>query len=333
MTKKIAINGFGRIGRMAFRIIENNPELEVVGINDLTDPGMLAHLLQYDSVHGKFDGSVEVVDNQLLVNGRTIHTTAERNPGDLPWQQLEVDVVLDCTGDFRDRNKASAHLDAGAKSVIISAPGKGGVDHTIVMGVNDETLDTSKHTIVSNGSCTTNCLAPVVKVVDDNFGVERGVMTTIHSYTNDQRILDLPHSDKRRARAAAMSMIPTSTGAAKAIALVLPHLEGKLDGMAVRVPTPNVSLVDMVLETRDAVTAEAVNGALKAAADGPMKGILGFETLPLVSTDYIGNPHSSIVDAENTKVLGSHMVKILSWYDNEWGFSNRMVDLAARMVD
>lgn len=333
MTKKIAINGFGRIGRMAFRIIENNPELEVVGINDLTDPGMLAHLLQYDSVHGKFDGSVEVVDNQLLVNGRTIHTTAERNPGDLPWQQLEVDVVLECTGVFRDRNKASAHLDAGAKSVIISAPGKGGVDHTIVMGVNDETLDTSKHTIVSNGSCTTNCLAPVVKVVDDNFGVERGVMTTIHSYTNDQRILDLPHSDKRRARAAAMSMIPTSTGAAKAIALVLPHLEGKLDGMAVRVPTPNVSLVDMVLETRDAVTAEAVNGALKAAADGPMKGILGFETLPLVSTDYIGNPHSSIVDAENTKVLGSHMVKILSWYDNEWGFSNRMVDLAARMVD
>ena len=332
MTKKIAINGFGRIGRMAFRIIEDNPELEVVGINDLTDPGMLAHLLQYDSVHGKFNGTVEVVDNQLLVNGRRIHTTAERNPAALPWTQLEVDLVLECTGVFRDRKSASAHLEAGAKSVIISAPGKDGVDHTIVMGVNDDTLDTSKHQIVSNGSCTTNCLAPVVKVVDDNFGVERGVMTTIHSYTNDQRILDLPHSDKRRARAAAMSMIPTSTGAAKAIALVLPHLEGKLDGMAVRVPTPNVSLVDMVLETRADVTAESVNAALKAAAEGPMKGVLGFETLPLVSTDYIGNPHSSIVDAENTKVLGTKMVKILSWYDNEWGFSNRMVDLAQRMV-
>ena len=225
---------------------------------------------------------------------------------------------------FRDRKSASAHLEAGAKSVIISAPGKDGVDHTIVMGVNDDTLDTSKHQIVSNGSCTTNCLAPVVKVVDDNFGVERGVMTTIHSYTNDQRILDLPHSDKRRARAAAMSMIPTSTGAAKAIALVLPHLEGKLDGMAVRVPTPNVSLVDMVLETRNDITAEAVNAALKS--------VLAFETLPLVSTDYIGNPHSSIVDAENTKVMGTRMVKILSWYDNEWGFSNRMVDLARRMV-
>lgn len=332
MTKKIAINGFGRIGRMAFRIIENDPTLEVVGINDLTDPGMLAHLLQYDSVHGKFDGTVEVNDNQLLVNGRRIHTTAERNPAALPWKQLEVDLVLECTGVFRDRDSAGAHLDAGAKSVIISAPGKSGVDHTIVMGVNDDTLDRSKHTIVSNGSCTTNCLAPVVKVVDDNFGVERGVMTTIHSYTNDQRILDLPHSDKRRARAAAMSMIPTSTGAAKAISLVLPHLEGKLDGMAVRVPTPNVSLVDMVLETREAVTAEGVNAALAAAAEGPMKGILGFETLPLVSTDYIGNPHSSIVDAENTKVMGSHMVKILSWYDNEWGFSNRMVDLARLMI-
>ena len=332
MTKKIAINGFGRIGRMAFRIIENDPTLEVVGINDLTDPGMLAHLLQYDSVHGKFDGTVEVNDNQLLVNGRRIHTTAERNPAALPWKQLEVDLVLECTGVFRDRDSAGAHLDAGAKSVIISAPGKAGVDHTIVMGVNDDTLDRSKHTIVSNGSCTTNCLAPVVKVLDDNFGVERGVMTTIHSYTNDQRILDLPHSDKRRARAAAMSMIPTSTGAAKAIALVLPHLKGKLDGMAVRVPTPNVSLVDMVLETREAITAESVNAALATAADGPMKGILGFETLPLVSTDYIGNPHSSIVDAENTKVMGSHMVKILSWYDNEWGFSNRMVDLARLMI-
>ena len=331
MTKKIAINGFGRIGRMAFRIIENDPELEVVGINDLTDPGMLAHLLKYDSVHGIFDGSVDVIDDQLLVNGRRIHTSAEKDPALLPWGQLEVDLVLECTGIFRNREKAGAHISAGAKKVVVSAPAKGDIDHTVVMGVNDDTLDAS-HEIVSNGSCTTNCLAPVVKVIDDNFGVERGVMTTIHSYTNDQRILDLPHSDKRRARAAAMSMIPTSTGAAKAISLVLPHLEGKFDGMAVRVPTPNVSLVDMVIETREEITAEGVNQALKAAAEGPLKGILGFETLPLVSTDYIGNPHSSVVDAENTTVMGRHMVKILSWYDNEWGFSNRMIDLAKRMI-
>jgi glyceraldehyde 3-phosphate dehydrogenase len=250
----------------------------------------------------------------------------------LPWAKLEVDVVFECTGVFRNSETAGAHITAGAKKVIVSAPASGKIDHTVVMGVNDDTLDVNTHHIVSNGSCTTNCLAPVVKVVDDAFGVERGVMTTIHSYTNDQRILDLPHSDKRRARAAAMSMIPTSTGAAKAIALVMPHLEGKLDGMAVRVPTPNVSLVDMVLETRDAVTVDAVNAALESAANGALKGILGFETLPLVSTDYIGNPHSSIVDADNTKVMGDHMVKILSWYDNEWGFSNRMVDLAKTLL-
>ena len=332
MAKKIAINGFGRIGRMAFRIIENDPSFEVVGINDLTDPSMLAHLLKYDSVHGIFEGDVSVDGDQLLVNGRRIHTTAQRDPSQLPWAKLEVDVVFECTGVFRNSEKAGAHITAGAKKVIISAPASGKIDHTVVMGVNDDTLDLNAHHIVSNGSCTTNCLAPVVKVVDDAFGVERGVMTTIHSYTNDQRILDLPHSDKRRARAAAMSMIPTSTGAAKAIALVMPHLEGKLDGMAVRVPTPNVSLVDMVLETRDAVTVEAVNNALEAAANGPLKGILGYETLPLVSTDYVGNPHSSIVDADNTKVMGDRMVKILSWYDNEWGFSNRMVDLAKSLL-
>ena len=332
MAKKVAINGFGRIGRMTFRILENDPELEVVAINDLTDPSMLAHLLEFDSVHGKFSGNVEVSDGQLHVNGRKIHTTAERDPAALPWKQLEIDLVLECTGAFLSREKSEAHLAAGANKVVISAPAKGNIDHTVVMGVNDDTIDPSKHQVVSNGSCTTNCLAPVVKVIDDTFGVERGVMTTIHSYTNDQRILDLPHKDKRRARAAAMSMIPTSTGAAKAIGLVLPHLAGKLDGMAVRVPTPNVSLVDIVLETKAEVTSEAVNAALKAAADGPMKGILGFETRPLVSTDYIGNPHSSVVDAENTKVMGSHMLKILSWYDNEWGFSNRMIDLAKRLL-
>ena len=332
MAKKVAINGFGRIGRMTFRILENDPELEVVAINDLTDPSMLAHLLEFDSVHGKFSGDVEVNDGQLHVNGRKIHTTAERDPAALPWKQLEIDLVLECTGAFLSRDKSEAHLSAGAKKVVISAPAKGNIDHTVVMGVNDDTIDPAVHQVVSNGSCTTNCLAPVVKVIDDTFGVERGVMTTIHSYTNDQRILDLPHKDKRRARAAAMSMIPTSTGAAKAIGLVLPHLAGKLDGMAVRVPTPNVSLVDIVLETKAEVTSEAVNAALKAAADGPMKGILGFETRPLVSTDYIGNPHSSVVDAENTKVMGSHMLKILSWYDNEWGFSNRMIDLAKRLL-
>ena len=332
MAKKVAINGFGRIGRMTFRILENDPELEVVAINDLTDPSMLAHLLEFDSVHGKFSGDFEVNDGQLHVNGRKIHTTAERDPAALPWKQLEIDLVLECTGAFLSRDKSEAHLSAGAKKVVISAPAKGNIDHTVVMGVNDDTIDPAVHQVVSNGSCTTNCLAPVVKVIDDTFGVERGVMTTIHSYTNDQRILDLPHKDKRRARAAAMSMIPTSTGAAKAIGLVLPHLAGKLDGMAVRVPTPNVSLVDIVLETKAEVTSEAVNAALKAAADGPMKGILGFETRPLVSTDYIGNPHSSVVDAENTKVMGSHMLKILSWYDNEWGFSNRMIDLAKRLL-
>mgnify|MGYP001261593705 CR=1 FL=1 len=332
MTHKIAINGFGRIGRMIFRILENNPGLEVVAINDLTDPDMLAHLLEFDSVHGRFDAPVTVKDGAIEVNGRTIHTSAERNPADLPWAKLGVDLVLECTGVFRNKETASAHLDAGAKKVIISAPAKGGIDHTIVMGVNDETYNPEEHHIVSNGSCTTNCLAPVVKVIDEQFGVQCGVMTTIHSYTNDQRLLDLPHSDKRRARAAAMSMIPTSTGAAKAISLVMPHLEGRLDGLAVRVPTPNVSLVDVVLTTKNTVTQASVNQALAAAADGPLKGILGFETRPLVSTDFIGSAFSSVVDAENTKVMGDNLVKVLTWYDNEWGFSCRMVDLANLML-
>jgi glyceraldehyde 3-phosphate dehydrogenase len=275
---------------------------------------------------------VQVDGSTIVVNGRRIRTTAERDPAQLAWSDVGVEVVLECTGAFRTKEKASAHLTAGARSVIISAPGTG-VDQTIVVGVNDADLDPSTHTIVSNGSCTTNCLAPVVKVLDDTFGIAHGVMTTIHSYTNDQRILDLPHKDMRRARAAAVSMIPTSTGAAKAIGLVMPHLAGKLDGMAVRVPTPNVSLVDLVATLKTDATAEAVNAALEsAAAKGPLAGILGYTTEPLVSCDYIGNPLSSVVDADNTKVMGGNTVKVLSWYDNEWGFSNRMVDLTRLML-
>jgi glyceraldehyde 3-phosphate dehydrogenase len=332
MPRRIAINGFGRIGRVIFRLIESCDDLEVVAINDLTDPDMLAHLLEWDSVHRRFDADVSVDGTSIVVNGRHIATSAERTPADLPWKELDVDLVFECTGVFRNRELAQGHLDAGASMVILSAPAKGSVDNTIVMGVNQDTLDTSTHRVVSNGSCTTNCLAPVVKVLDEAFGVEHGVITTIHSYTNDQRLLDLPHTDKRRARAAALSMVPTSTGAAKAIDLVLPHLAGRLDGIAVRVPTPNVSLVDCVFQMRDAVSVESVNAALKTAADGPLAGILGVEERPLVSTDYIGNPHSSVVDAENTKVLGDRLVKVISWYDNEWGFSSRMIDLARLML-
>ena len=332
MTRKIGINGFGRIGRQVFRILESVGDIEVVAINDLTAPSMSAHLLKYDSVHGRFDADVEVVEGGLSVNGRFIRVTAERNPSDLKWGDYGVEVVLECTGIFRSKEKVQPHLDAGAKWVVISAPGQG-VDLTVVMGVNDQLLNPSVHKIVSNGSCTTNCLAPVVKVIDDNFGVEHGLMTTIHSYTNDQSLLDLPHKDKRRARAAAMSMIPSTTGAAAAIGLVLPHLAGKLGGMAVRVPTPNVSLVDVVLTTRDACTAESVNAALKSASEGPLKGVLGYEPELLVSTDYIGDSRSSIVDADNTTVMNERTVKILSWYDNEWGFSCRMVDLTRRLLN
>ncbi len=331
MSRRIAINGFGRIGRMAYRILETDPEIEVVAINDLTDPEMLAHLLRYDSVHRHFDADVAVTDGALVVNGRTIRTTAERNPEQLGWGDLGVDLVLECTGVFRTKESASTHLKAGAGAVVISAPAKG-VDLTVVMGVNDDQLDPETHRIVSNGSCTTNCLAPLVKIIDESFGLEHGMMTTIHSYTNDQRLLDLPHKDKRRARAAAMSMIPTSTGAAVAIGLVMPHLAGKLDGISVRVPTPNVSLVDLTATTTRPATAEVLNAAFETAANGPMKGILAFETQELVSTDFIGNPHSSIVDAANTKVMGDRLVKVLSWYDNEWGFSARMVDLTRRML-
>ena len=332
MPRRVAINGFGRIGRVIFRLIEARDDLEVVAINDLTDPAMLAHLLEWDSVHRRFDADVSVDDRSIVVNGRHVATSAERDPAKLPWSDLGVELVFECTGVFRNRESAQGHLDAGAAKVILSAPARGDVDHTVVMGVNDHTLDPSVHQVVSNGSCTTNCLAPIVKVLDETFGVEQGVITTIHSYTNDQRLLDLPHSDKRRARAAALSMVPTSTGAAKAIALVLPHLAGRLDGIAVRVPTPNVSLVDLVVQTRDPVTVEDVNDALRDAAGGALAGILAVEERPLVSTDYIGNPHSSVVDAENTKVLGDRLLKVISWYDNEWGFSCRMVDLARRML-
>ena len=331
MTRKIGINGFGRIGRQVFRILESASDIEVVAINDLTAPDMSAHLLKYDSVHGRFDADVKVVDGGFSVNDRFIRVTAERNPADLNWGAYGVEVVLECTGIFRSKEKVQPHLDAGAKWVVISAPGQG-VDLTVVMGVNDNLLDPSVHKVVSNGSCTTNCLAPVVKVIDDAFGVEHGLMTTIHSYTNDQSLLDLPHKDKRRARAAAMSMIPSTTGAAAAIGLVLPHLAGKLDGMAVRVPTPNVSLVDVVLTTREACTAESVNAALKNASQEALNGVLGFEEELLVSTDYIGDSRSSIVDADNTTVMNGHSVKILSWYDNEWGFSNRMIDLTRRLL-
>ncbi len=330
MPTKIGINGFGRIGRCVARGILGNPnsDLEIVGINDLTDDATLAHLLEFDSVHGHFDADIKVEEGAMIVNGKRIATSAERDPSKLKWGELGVDVVLECTGVFRNKEKASAHIQAGAKRVIISAPGKGGVDGTFCFGINSDEFDPAKHEVISNASCTTNCLSPVAKVLNDSFGIIKGHMVTVHSYTNDQRILDLPHSDLRRARAAAMSMIPTTTGAAKAIALVLPELAGKLDGVAIRVPTPDVSLVCLTVHVEKQTTAEEVNAAMKAAADGPMKGVLGFETRPLVSNDYIGNPHSSIVDASQTQVVGGDLVEIQTWYDNEWGFSMRMIDLA-----
>ena len=328
MIRRVGINGFGRIGRMIFRILESETDLEVVAINDLTDPATLAHLLQFDSVHRQFSKQVESKGDAIIVDGRHVPTYAMRDPAQLPWADLGVELVLECTGVFRNKAAVQGHLDAGAKAVILSAPANGDVDATIVMGVNQDQLDPSKHTVVSNGSCTTNCLAPLVKVLDDHFGLSHGVVTTIHSYTNDQRLLDLPHSDLRRGRAAALSMVPTSTGAAKAIGLVLPHLAGKLDGISVRVPTPNVSLVDLVAVLKSEVTVEQVLNALRTEAQDSLAGVLAVEDRPLVSTDYIGNPHSSIVDADNVMVMAGTTVKVLSWYDNEWGFSSRMVDLA-----
>jgi glyceraldehyde 3-phosphate dehydrogenase len=330
---KIGINGFGRIGRLVFRAAENDPAVEVVAVNDLTDSKTLAHLLKYDSVHGIFGDKVEVTDDGFSVDGRFVKVLAQRDPAALPWGDLGVDLVVESTGFFTDGEKAKAHIDAGAKKVIISAPAKN-EDLTVVIGVNDGDYDRDKHNIVSNASCTTNCLAPFAKVLADSFGLKRGFMNTIHSYTNDQNILDLPHKDLRRARAAAMSIIPTSTGAAKAIGLVLPDMKGKLDGMSMRVPTPDGSVVDLVAELERDVTVDEINAAMKAAADGPMKGILQYVTDPIVSVDVVGNPHSSVYDSLQTMVMGgnSNFVKCVSWYDNEWGYSNRVKDLAKIML-
>ncbi|THB80170.1 MAG: type I glyceraldehyde-3-phosphate dehydrogenase [Desulfobacteraceae bacterium] len=328
MSIKLGINGFGRIGRIVFRAALDNPEIEVVAINDLTDTETTAHLLKYDSVHGILNREVLAKEGAIEVDGKEIKVSAQKDPADIGWGDAGVDIVAECTGFFRDRDSASKHLAGGAKKVIISAPASS-PDMTIVMGVNHDKYDPESHHIISNASCTTNCLAPVAKVLLDSFGIVSGMMTTIHAYTGDQRILDFPHKDKRRARAAALSMIPTTTGAAKAVSLVLPELEGKLNGLSVRVPTPNVSMVDFVaLTEKDGLTKEEVNQALKQAADGHLNGILGFCDLPLVSIDFNGNPLSSIVDAPSTDVINGNMVKVYAWYDNEAGYSYRMVDLA-----
>lgn len=326
MAIKVGINGFGRIGRMVFRAALNNPNVEVVAVNDLTDANMLAHLLKYDSVHGRLDQEVSVDGDYLVVGGKKVKVLAERDPAQLGWGDLGVEVVVESTGRFRKRADAAKHLDAGAKKVIISAPASD-EDITIVMGVNHDKYDPANHHIISNASCTTNSLAPLAKVLHDKFGIKRGMMTTAHSYTNDQQILDLPHADYRRARAAAENIIPTTTGAAKAVSLVLPELKGKLNGGAIRVPTPNVSLVDLVAELETDVTVEKVNTALKEAAEGELKGILGYSEEPLVSSDYMGNTNSSTIDALSTMVMESRMVKVISWYDNETGYSYRIVDL------
>jgi glyceraldehyde 3-phosphate dehydrogenase len=330
MAVRVGINGFGRIGRNVFRACQGEAGLDIVAVNDITDAETLAHLLKYDSVHGRLKGDVSHGEGSLTVNGKQIKVTAERDPGNLPWKDLAVDVVLECSGIFTARDKAAKHLSAGAKKVLISAPAKG-ADLTVCFGVNEKSYDPAKHDVVSNASCTTNCLAPLAKVLHENFGIKRGLMTTIHSYTNDQRILDLPHEDMRRARAAALSMIPTTTGAAKAVSLVLPALEGKLDGMAVRVPTPNVSLVDLTAELDKKATEKDINAAVKKAADGELKGVLQYCDEPLVSSDFNGTSFSSIFDSELTRVLDGNFIKVLSWYDNEWGFSNRMRDVALLM--
>jgi glyceraldehyde 3-phosphate dehydrogenase len=326
MPIKVGINGFGRIGRNVVRAGLNNPNIEFVAANDLTDTATLAHLMKYDSILGQLKEDVKAEGDSIHVGGKKIRIFATKDPAEIDWPSLGVQVVVESTGRFTDANDAKKHLRGSVKKVIISAPAKH-EDVTIVLGVNENTYDAKKHTIVSNASCTTNCLAPVVKVLNDTFGVDKGSMTTIHSYTNDQNVLDFPHKDLRRARAAALNMIPTSTGAAKAIGLVLPELKGKLDGYSMRVPTPDVSVVDFVAVLKKDTTAQEVNGALKAASEGPLKGILGYTTDPVVSTDMLKNPNSSIVDAELTKVLGGNLVKVVAWYDNEWGYSSRVVDL------
>jgi len=331
MTIKVGINGFGRIGRNVLRAAVNNPDFEIVAVNDLTDAKTLAHLLKYDSVHGTMNAEVKAVDGGIQVNGKVIKVLAEKDPASLPWKDMGVDIVVESTGRFTEKDKAMAHIKAGAKKVIISAPAKN-EDITIVMGVNQDKYDAANHHIISNASCTTNCLAPFAKVLHEKFGIKSGLMTTVHAYTNDQNILDLPHKDLRRARAAAMSIIPTTTGAAKAVALVLPELKGKLNGFALRVPTPNVSITDLVAQLEKPATAEAVNAALKEAANGELKGIMAFAEEELVSKDYNGNPHSSIIDGPSTMMVGDNLVKVVSWYDNEWGYSNRVVDLISFII-
>ncbi|HHJ52234.1 MAG TPA: type I glyceraldehyde-3-phosphate dehydrogenase [Caldithrix abyssi] len=331
MSIKVAINGFGRIGRLIFKAGQNDPDVEFVAINDLTDSKTLAHLLKYDSVHGRYPVPVKAEGDFLVVGDKKIKVLAERDPSALPWKELGVDIVVESTGVFRKRKQIEMHLQAGARKVLLTVPAKDEIDNTIVLGVNDDQLKPEDR-IVSNASCTTNCLAPLVKVLHDNFTVKRGLMTTVHSYTNDQRLLDLPHSDLRRARAAAVSMIPTTTGAAKAVGKVIPELNGKLDGMAMRVPTSDGSIVDLVAELEKNVTVEEINAAMKKAAEGPLKGILEYCEDPIVSVDIVGNPHSSIFDSLSTAVMEGNMVKVLSWYDNEWGYSNRAYDLLKKMA-
>ncbi|OHB75080.1 MAG: type I glyceraldehyde-3-phosphate dehydrogenase [Planctomycetes bacterium RBG_16_59_8] len=326
MGIRIAINGFGRIGRLVFRAIQERKGMEIVAINDLTTPDAMAHLLKYDSVFGQFKGTVSSKENALIVNGKEVRVVAEKDPAKLPWKQHEVDFAVESTGVFTTREQCAKHLEAGAKKVLLSAPAKDQVDATVVMGVNHKTL-TANHKVISNASCTTNCLAPVVKVLNDTFGLKRGFMTTIHAYTNDQRIADQIHKDLRRARAAAVNIIPTTTGAAKAIGLVIPSMKGKMDGIAMRVPVPDGSLVDLVAELNKPATVEGINSAVKAAAEGELKGILQYTEEPLVSSDIIGNPHSSVFDADSTMVLDNNFVKVMSWYDNEWGYSCRCADL------
>jgi len=331
MTYKVAINGFGRIGRNFFRSSMEQSEFEIVAINDITSAHMLAHLLKHDTVFRRFEGSVEYTDNSMVVNGKEIKIFSERNPENLPWKELGIDLVVESTGLFRKREDASKHLKAGAKKVVISAPATD-PDVTIVLGVNDKAYDSEKHNIISNASCTTNCVAPVAKILNDNFKIMHGNMTTVHSYTNDQRILDLPHKDMRRARTAAQNIIPTTTGASKAVGLVIPELAGKLTGSAIRVPTPDVSLIDLVVRLEKKTSLEELKSLFKEAAEGELKGILEYSEEPLVSSDYIGNPHSSIVDAEFITMISDDMVKVLAWYDNEWGYSNRIRDLIIKII-
>lgn len=331
MSYRVAINGFGRIGRLVFRALQGNESAEVVAVNDLTDAATLAHLLKYDSVHGRFAGEVGVEGSSILVNGEPLRVLSERSPADLPWRELGVEIVIEATGIFRKRAQCQQHIDAGAKKVILTVPGKDAIDNMVVLGVNDDTL-TADHHIVSNASCTTNCLSPMVKVLNENFGIVAGLMTTIHGYTNDQRILDLPHSDLRRARSAAINLIPTSTGAARAVGKIIPAVEGKLNGMAVRVPVPDGSLTDLTAVLARPTTKEEINAAMKAAAAGPLAGILAYTEDPIVSSDIVGDSHSCIFDSLSTDVINGTLVKVIGWYDNEWGYSCRVAELAHRMA-